>query len=336
MVLAQTDVRIVAREWVTRHPLVASFVLSLLIHFLLFGGWRFGKAHGWWDYQATWLLNWHKKKRAAELSAHAQKPPDVVEREIPLAFIEVDPSAATPEPPKEAKYYSAQNSRAAQPDPTVETPTPKVDGVQEQVPRLEDVSKPKPFPLQPAVAAEPQEAQPEPKPKGAEKPGDLALVRAQDVKPLSPGVVNPGEAAPARERPRTLAQARAQKGLLAGEKMKQDGGAKSRGRLAVDVKATAFGAYDAAFIAAVQQRWYDLLDSGQFVQRSGKVALEFKLTYDGRIIDLRVEDSDVGEMLTLVCQRAVLDPAPYAPWPNDMRRVIGANHREVMFTFYYH
>ena len=36
-----------------------------------------------------------------------------------------------------------------------------------------------------------------------------------------------------------------------------------------------------------------------------------------------------------LCQRAVLDPAPFEKWPSDMRRIIGSDRREVRFTFYY-
>jgi len=32
----------------------------------------------------------------------------------------------------------------------------------------------------------------------------------------------------------------------------------------------------------------------------------------------------------------VLDPAPYGVWPSDMRRMVGANFRDVTFTFYYY
>jgi len=57
--------------------------------------------------------------------------------------------------------------------------------------------------------------------------------------------------------------------------------------------------------------------------------------YDGRITDLKVNGNDVGELLGLLCERAILDPAPYPAWPSDMRRMIGQNFREVTFTFYY-
>ena len=307
------------REAVARNPLVAAFLISLVIHGLLFGGWRMGKSLGWWDHQATWLLNITKKLQATRvLLARFQPPPPRQEmREIPLTFMEVDPTLAIPEPPKDAKFYGAKNSAASNPDNSFRT-DPKVDGRQTEIVKAEDVPRPKPFPLQPAIAppAPPQEVS-----KKSEPAGDLAKVEKGEDKP--------------HEKPRTLAQALAQKNMLVGPKVLQDGGVRARGRVSFSVQATPFGAYDAAFIAAVQQRWYDLLDSSHFTQQSGKVVLEFRLMYDGRITDLKVNGNDVGELLGLLCERAILDPAPYPQWPSDMRRMIGQNFREVTFTFYY-
>jgi hypothetical protein len=50
---------------------------------------------------------------------------------------------------------------------------------------------------------------------------------------------------------------------------------------------------------------------------------------------MNVSEQTVSDMLSLLCQRAVEDPAPYARWPSDMRRMIGADYRDVQFTFYY-
>jgi hypothetical protein len=309
------------REFAVRNPLVAALAISLVIHTTLFGVWRVGKSLGWWEQQATWLLKLTKKKplklsakELARLQAQQQKM-----REIPLTFVEVDPVAAVVEPPKETKFYGAHNAAAANPDVKMEE-QPKVDGKQTQVVKTETTPRLNPQPLQPSLPPpEPQAEAPKPK---SEPIGDLALARPEPERP------------PAQEKPRTLAAARERKNIV-GEKSKQDGGARERGRVSFDVKATAFGAYDAAFIAAVQERWYNLLDSTQFAQRSGKVVVEFRLTYDGRITEMRVAGNDVGDMLGLLCQRAIMDPAPYAPWPADMRRLIGNNHRDVTFTFYY-
>jgi hypothetical protein len=47
-------------------------------------------------------------------------------------------------------------------------------------------------------------------------------------------------------------------------------------------------------------------------------------------------ENTVGELLGYVCQKAITDPSPFAPWPSDMRRMVGANFREIAFTFYYY
>jgi hypothetical protein len=313
------------RDFAMRNPLAAAFAISLVIHAALFGGWQLGKKLGWWDHQATWLLNIFKKKpvkisakQLAALQAQQQKM-----REIPLTFVEVDPVAAATEPPKDAKFYGALNAKASNPDVKIEE-QPKVDGKQTQVVKAETTPRLNPQPLQPSLPP-PDKTAEQPKPK-TEPKGDLAAAEPDPVDSV---------AIPTKERPRTLAMARAQKNIV-GEKVKQDGGAKRRGQVSFDVKATPFGAYDAAFIAAVQARWYQLLDSHDFVQRSGKVVLEFRLTYDGRITEMRMAGNEVGDVLSLLCQRAILDNVPYATWPADMRRLIGGNHRDVTFTFYYY
>jgi hypothetical protein len=265
----------------------------------------------------------HSTPRMAVLFRHKPKPPEA-QRELPLTFVEVDPETAVIEPPKDAKYYSSKNSLAANPEPAAKE-VPKVDGKQDQVARLMDNEKPKPFPLQPSPPEPKPEEFVQPKPK-SDAPGDLALKKPDES----------NEAPPPKPRPRTVAEARAAKGLLIGPKMRQDGGVERRGHIeAFNVKATPFGAYDAAFIAAVEQCWHNLLEDNQISQRSGKVVLEFKLNSDGRITDMKMQGNEVGEILGMLCQRSIELPAPYPRWPTDMRRVIGSNSREIRFTFFY-
>src|SRR4051812_17109215 len=98
------------RRLVARYPLAIAFGLSLAIHLTMFGGWKLGKRLGWWEHQATWLLDWKKKLRPKALQpALAPAAIPQVRREIPLTFVEVDPTVAVAEPPKDAKFYSAQN-----------------------------------------------------------------------------------------------------------------------------------------------------------------------------------------------------------------------------------
>jgi len=347
MAMAQPHVHHDWNDWIRRNPLLLAALVSVMIHLALFGGWRIGKVLGIWDHQATWLLNWKAMNKAVAVPlAPAEPDPSQV---IPLSFVEVDPSTATQEVPKDAKYYGEQNTLAANPAPVSEdTGKTALDGDQEKVIRLADNPRPERFPLQPAEPAEPdpdpttdplesrESQEPDSPLEGAANPSKVSKV---DIEALthSADAVGLGlpPAPPPKQRPRTLAQARAQDPRLAGQKTRQEGGVPRRGKYSLDVKQTPFGAYDAAFIHAVEQRWFDLLDSTSFAQRSGKVVVQFNLTSDGRITDMKVLENDVGEILGLMCERAIQDPAPYAAWPSDMRRMIGSNVREVTFTFYY-
>jgi outer membrane biosynthesis protein TonB len=216
----------------------------------------------------------------------------------------------------------------------VDTATPKIDGKQTQVVKTEDVPRARAFPLQPALPAPPaKEPQEEAKAKPSDTPGDLTLAKPDQT------VRKEEEGEAPKPKPRTVAEAKAllQNSQLSGEKMKQEGGVK-RARItsSLDVRASPFGNYDAAIIAAVQNRWYDLLDRRQYARdRIGKVTLRFRLNSDGSITELEFVENTVDLALGLLCQSAIKDPSPYGRWPMDMRRIVGAEYREVTFTFYY-
>ncbi|MGA4642920.1 hypothetical protein [Limisphaera sp. 4302-co] len=324
------------REW---SRLGRAFALSLLLHLLLYAGYRAARH---WDLPSDWLLPRklryvHQLKRAL-----AEKEESLNRPEQPLVFVEVSPRQTVEEPPPDTPYYSDRNARAANREAERETGQPQLTGVQEVVPKTEEGGQPEAKdeyePLRPAVARPvPAEAPPpspplqvpaEPRPEG-----DVAVVQPE----AKPPVVGEGPQAPSR--PRTLAEARARRGLdaLPGERMRQEGGVRARLEFeSLDVKATPFGDYDAAFVRAVADRWYALLDAKRYAgYQRGKVVVRFLLHSDGRVTDLEVVESTVGLDLSLLCEMAVLDPAPYAPWPIELRRLVQGGVRKVQFTFYY-
>lgn len=140
-----------------------------------------------------------------------------------------------------------------------------------------------------------------------------------------------------RARPRTITEAKARQSLLAGEKMKQDGGVPRKGPVALDVKGMPFGAYDEALIMAVQNRWFALLDELKFAGGArGRVVVKFNLHADGSVRIVEPHESTLDDqLLTAMCVRAIRDPSPYEKWPSDMMRMLGTNMREMRFTFYY-
>ena len=72
------------------------------------------------------------------------------------------------------------------------------------------------------------------------------------------------------------------------------------------------------------------------MDRTGKVVLRFHLNYDGSITDMRFAENTVGDLLGYVCQKAVMDPPPFARWPTDMRRDDRRIIVRLQFTFYYY
>ena len=307
--------------------LVAALLISLLLHLGAWGGYEMGKKLGWWEklHAPSWLKK-STPKNSAQLATKKEVEP-------PMVFVDV--SYAEPEPPKQAKFYSDKNSRAANPDVAIDATRPKLDGSQKNVPKMEDVPVlPK---LQPAA---PAEATPETKPPEETSPHEAMSLGDLKLRMPEP---NPSEqkTSPAPPRPRTLKQAQAQTQTspqLPGQALKQDGGVKRQLQWSsLDVKSTAFGSYDRAIVEAVTQRWYDLLDSRRFAQdRTGKVTVHFKLLPDGSIIEVSFLENTVGQLLGYVCQEAIQEAAPFKAWPSDMRRMINANFREITFSFYYY
>ena len=318
----ETSLRLDRREW-TR--LAGALGLSLALHLLGYGGYELGKKAGLWQawHWPVWL---QKHKTPAQLAKEKQA---ALPTEVPLMFVDVSSEQAVAEPPKDAKYYSSKNSRATNPDADQDSDIPKISGKQTDVIKTEDAQRSHVTPLQPNFQqAEHEQQAEEAKPRQA--PGDLALMKPDTN-------LRPEKGAAEKPKPRTVTEAKSrQQNQIPGQKMKQDGGVKRRLEISgLDAKATLFGAYDAAFIAAITQHWYDLLDKYNYTfDRSGKVVVQFRLNYDGRITDMKLVESSVGQVHALICQRAVLEPAPYEHWPSDLRRMAG-DSREVQFTFYY-
>jgi hypothetical protein len=313
--MVETAARLESLQFSRRESgrLALALALSLALHLLVWGSYEAGKK----------LDVWRRMPRLTWLQPAPKMVPPVQKPEPPLEFVMVEQPST--EAPANAKYYSSQNSRAANPDAVRNATVPKLNGTQTEAPKIETVSKPDFNKLQPA----PKPTTPEPAPAVA--PGDLTLAKPQESQPRQ-------EQAPPRPRTLQEALAQSQPHRSPGVAMKQDGGVPNvKLSASFDAKATPFGEYDSEFVDAVTYRWYSLLESQQFaLDRTGKVAVQFHLNYDGTISEMTVQENTVGDLLGYVCQKAINDPAPFKPWPEDMRRLVGANYREITFTFYYY
>jgi outer membrane biosynthesis protein TonB len=322
--MARAEIRSLRPGRLVTSPLVAALLLSLLLH--LGGGavYELGKKFGWWKKLSdTSLVKKFQKKNPPTTIAKKDDEP-------PLIFVDV--SHAETDAPKKAKYYSNKNSRAANPDAEQNSNQPKLDGAQTEMPKTENVPElPK---LQPS--AQPQQPTPETKPQPPAEKSDPMNMGDHELKKISETPAQ--QQSPQQpQRPRTLKQALAQQ-QLPGQQMRQDGGVHRKLQWSsLDVKSTAFGDYDRAIVDAVTSHWYNLLDSHRFAEdRTGKVIVHFKLRPDGSITEVEILVNTVGQLLGYVCEEAVQEAAPFGKWPDDMRREIGANYRDISFTFYYY
>jgi hypothetical protein len=94
--------------------------------------------------------------------------------------------------------------------------------------------------------------------------------------------------------------------------------------------------YDATLLDVIRSRWHALLDQVTYRNyRRGIVVIEFRLDDHGRITYCKTAESTVGELLALLCQKAILDPAPYQKWPEEMGQSGTKDFRDIAMTFYY-
>lgn len=112
-------------------------------------------------------------------------------------------------------------------------------------------------------------------------------------------------------------------------------GVSRQGVAAFNVAASPFGAYDKRLIYAVQSRWYALIERYGLYERAGQVTVRFELWEDGRVANLERKTNTAGELLALICEKAITDSAPFEPLPESLRVLLAGEPREVNFTFYY-
>jgi len=280
--------------------LMLALALSVFAHILIWAGYELNRTVHWFP-----LL-----RRPAHVYPMAQ----TLKYEDPVEFVTVEnPSTQAP---VKARYISNKNSVAANSDADRLNNQPKLNGKQTDAPKTETVTRPVFKAQSEPPSTQMQQQQP------SQDSGDLTMAKPEEAQQ--------------QPRPRTLREALAQQHLPALQ-LFQNGGVERRARVpSFDVKVTGFGDYDERFIEAVTENWWNLLDNQKFaLERTGKVVLLFRLNYDGSISDMTFAENTVGDLLGYVCEKAVLDGAPYERWPDDMRLKLG-DYCDVQFTFDYY
>ena len=281
-------------------------------------------------------------------------------------FMETDASQVTGEKPKNAKYYSDKSTVAANPhNPTrKEGETPYLEGKETRVMGTVDVPSQSgaatPPIVQPGSPGAPGKTAPPPSAPTPPQAQRKLQEQPKEVSPLGVKVVEEQQVAMA---PKTAVQPEAAassevpvppaaaggggtpavvsepgvpgREIIARKAHLTAVGVSRTGVAAFNVEESPFGAYDKKIFKAVQSRWYALIDRFGMYERAGAVTVHFELLDDGQIRNMKVSDNTAGQILSLFCEKAIIESGPFEPLPDNLRALVGKEPREASFTFYY-
>ncbi len=103
-----------------------------------------------------------------------------------------------------------------------------------------------------------------------------------------------------------------------------------------DIRSSSFPDYDKYVLGRIQIRWWNLVDLPTPLKtKHGKVVITWRLHSDGDVSRVILVEQSVGELHADLCKRAILESAPFEPWPEGMRRKLGRDFRDIKLTFHY-
>lgn len=290
----------------------------------------------------------------------APKPP-------PMKFVETNPDAPENIPDK-TNNFSSRNTQLAQEKPAPENKGEKpaiegqkdiqtsqiVTGQLQQPPieQVEAVPPPSPTVAEKQAAAPKQEQNPLAgfdKKEGESKDAfgtNIAKV-AENMKPIPQKVEGtknvpliqdtPAVELPAidptrpRPRPTVVKQQKTRPAIFTENKF----GTSNIGPVAYDARWNNYGAYLQRLIDTVQIQWENILISGKVYPPSGStVTVTFILDSEGKIARIVNVENKSSDQAAHACASAITDRAPYGPWTDDMKAMLG-EQQEMTFTFYY-
>lgn len=287
----------------------------------------------------------------------------------PERFVEVNPDVL-PEEPDPTSHYAAMDQVAAQPDPDGDDSIPDVGGEEDSQKIIDGdyetvVSEPLPWGTPLAATSPVPAAEQAPPPsffpdvlegEAEEDNGMLVLpdVPEETVAELAEPVPQPdnrdSERSPAVEvvmeevratdipegQPEPQPRPRLQPRVTPGPVMRSPSAAGRMGLLAIDARFSEFGAYQQRMIEAISHQWNLLGRNLTFLSADigTHVVVSFVLHSDGNVSEFQTLHTTSSRAATLLVQDAVMSPAPFGLWTEDMVRVLGES-QSIRITFFY-
>jgi len=134
-----------------------------------------------------------------------------------------------------------------------------------------------------------------------------------------------------RPRPQVVKQQQVRPAILTENKF----GTTNIGNIAVDARWSNYGAYLQRMIDTVQIQWERIIIEQKANPSIGStVTVKFVMNDEGKITNIIQVESTANDTASRACVSAITDRAPYGPWTDDMKAILGSQ-QEMTFTFYY-
>ena len=96
------------------------------------------------------------------------------------------------------------------------------------------------------------------------------------------------------------------------------------GLSSVDARFANFGAYLQRMLEIIQVSFERVVDQGRIPRRAhGSVTVKFILDSSGRVSEIVTEPNKSSAAIAAACVEAIKTRAPYGPWTDDMKAVLG-------------
>ncbi len=104
-------------------------------------------------------------------------------------------------------------------------------------------------------------------------------------------------------------------------------GVSRTGRISIDTRYSEFGAYWNRVLEAIERQWNNLVYNNQrSIQFNGsEVTIEFLISRDGSVTNVRVVQSSVGRLPETLAIDAIRSPAPFPDWTPEMIAQMGTS-----------
>jgi len=177
---------------------------------------------------------------------------------------------------------------------------------------------------------EPEEEQPE---EPMEETSPVAVTSQQDGRGQAQ-MTTPPQGAPSED-PVPRPRKRVERDTSFGPLKENREGALQIGRLSFDAEYSEFGEYWRRVAEIIEARWRNLVYNTRSIPFGGyRVVVEFSITRDGQVEDVRVALSDAGRLAETISKDAIEGEAPFFEWTPEMIVKMG-DSAECAIHFYY-